>query len=81
LSPDRLDLGRSPNRHLTFASGIHHCIGAPLATVEAQIAFNALVERFPRLRLAAEPEWGRTSGSEACAACPWPGGRGLPARR
>jgi cytochrome P450 len=54
--PDRLDLGRDPNPHLSFGRGIHFCLGAPLARLEAQIALPMLLERFPRLRLAGEPE-------------------------
>jgi cytochrome P450 len=56
-SPDRLDIGRQPSRHLAFGQGIHFCLGAPLARLEAQIAFRALTGRFPGLRLAGEPEW------------------------
>jgi cytochrome P450 len=56
--PDTLDLGRSPNRHLTFGFGIHFCLGAPLARLEGQACFAALLERFPRLaRGAGEPQW------------------------
>src|SRR5437879_6508414 len=36
--PDRLDVGRSPNKHLAFAQGIHYCLGAPPARLEGQIA-------------------------------------------
>jgi cytochrome P450 len=50
--PDELDLGRSPNPHLSFGQGAHYCLGAPLARLEAQIAFNTLLRRMPRLRLA-----------------------------
>jgi len=50
--PDRLDLGRAPNRHVAFGQGIHFCLGAPLARLEAQIAFLSLLRRFPALRLA-----------------------------
>jgi cytochrome P450 len=53
--PDRLDLGREPNPHLAFGRGIHHCLGAPLARLEGQVAIPRLLERFPRLRLAGEP--------------------------
>lgn len=53
--PDRLDLTRQPNPHLGFGRGIHFCLGAPLARLEAQIALPALVQRFPRLRLDGDP--------------------------
>jgi cytochrome P450 PksS len=51
-NPDTLDLGREPNRHLSFGMGIHYCLGAPLARLEGQIALRTLVNRFPNLRLA-----------------------------
>jgi pimeloyl-[acyl-carrier protein] synthase len=54
--PDRLDLGRDPNPHVAFGRGPHFCLGAPLARLEAQVALPMLLERFPRLRLAGEPE-------------------------
>ncbi len=54
--PDRLDLARDPNPHLAFGRGIHFCLGAPLARLEAQVAISALLERFPRLRLAGPAE-------------------------
>jgi cytochrome P450 len=50
--PDRLDLGRRPNRHIGFGHGIHFCLGAPLARTQGQIAIAALVTRFPTLALA-----------------------------
>jgi pimeloyl-[acyl-carrier protein] synthase len=52
--PDRLDIGRSDNRHIAFGWGIHFCLGAPLARVEAQIAINTLVKRMPKLALATD---------------------------
>jgi cytochrome P450 len=53
--PDALDLARDPNRHLAFGrGGVHHCLGAPLARMEGQIALNALLRRFPGARLAPE---------------------------
>jgi len=56
--PDRLDLRRQENRHLAFAYGIHFCLGAPLARVEAEIAFNTLMRRLRSPRLAIEePVW------------------------
>jgi len=50
--PDDLDLGREPNRHLTFAFGKHFCLGNQLARLEGQIALGELVRRFPAMRLA-----------------------------
>ena len=56
--PDRFDIGREPNVHLTFGHGIHFCLGAPLARLEAQIAATRLAERLPDLRLSGgDPEW------------------------
>ncbi|HEY7140592.1 MAG TPA: cytochrome P450 [Methylomirabilota bacterium] len=56
--PDRLDLGRDQPRHLAFGSGIHYCLGAPLARIEAQVAIGTVLRRFPALALAAErPVW------------------------
>lgn len=54
--PDRLDLTRADNAPLSFGGGIHYCLGAPLARLEAQIAIPALLARFPRLDLAGTPE-------------------------
>lgn len=48
---DRLDITRKPNKHLAFGQGIHYCLGAPLARLEGKIAFCALLERCPNLRL------------------------------
>ncbi len=44
---DRLDLARAPQRHVSFGDGIHHCLGAPLARLEAGIAFDELLRRIP----------------------------------
>jgi cytochrome P450 len=49
--PDRLDVGRRPDRHLAFGQGIHYCLGVPLARLEAAVAFEALLRRLPGLRL------------------------------
>jgi cytochrome P450 len=53
--PDRLILDRAQQAPLSFGGGIHYCLGAPLARLEAQVAFPALLTRFPRLALAGEP--------------------------
>lgn len=53
---DRLDLNRHPNRHVSFGLGIHYCVGAPLARMEGKLAINALVQRFPNLKLMVKPE-------------------------
>jgi cytochrome P450 len=50
--PDALDLGRDPNRHLTFAFGKHFCLGNQLARLEGQLAIGELIRRFPHMRLA-----------------------------
>jgi cytochrome P450 len=53
--PDRLDLGRSPNRHLAFITGIHACAGMWLARMEARVAIGRLVGRVARLRALRPP--------------------------
>jgi hypothetical protein len=56
--PDALDVRRAPSRHLAFAFGIHFCLGAPLARLEARLALEVLLARFPHLELAREdPPW------------------------
>ena len=52
--PDKFDITRHPNRHVAFGSGIHHCLGATLARLEGQEAFQALAERFSSLQLETE---------------------------
>jgi len=55
--PDELDLARDPNKHLAFGrGGVHHCLGAPLARMEGQIAIGAFLRRFPKASLAVTSE-------------------------
>jgi cytochrome P450 len=53
--PDRLDLGRHPNRHITFGFGIHYCLGAAVARLEGSVGLRRLFDRFPDLSPAGEP--------------------------
>ncbi len=53
--PDRLDLDRDTSGHLAFGHGVHYCLGAPLARMEAEVALGALLARFPRISLAVPP--------------------------
>ncbi|MFC4056023.1 cytochrome P450 [Actinomadura syzygii] len=55
--PDRLDLSREPNPHITFGLGIHYCLGAPLARIELAESFAAVLRAAPDLRLSTEPKW------------------------
>ncbi len=54
-SADDLDITRDVRDHLAFGHGIHYCLGAPLARLEAQIAIGTIISRFPNMRLAADP--------------------------
>ena len=61
---DRLDVDRDAGGHMAFGHGIHFCLGAPLARLEGEVAFGALLSRFPSLSLAADPamlRWRRSS--------------------
>jgi hypothetical protein len=53
--PDRLDVARTPNRHLAFATGIHQCAGMALARLEGRAALERFLGRFPNYRLEGIP--------------------------
>ncbi|MGW5048865.1 cytochrome P450 [Streptomyces griseoluteus] len=54
--PDRFDLTRTEAKSISFGGGVHFCLGSALARLEGAVVFRALVERFPKLALAGEPE-------------------------
>jgi cytochrome P450 len=56
VDPDALDITRADNRHLALDKGIHHCLDAPLARMEGQIAISTLLQRMPNLQLKGTPE-------------------------
>jgi cytochrome P450 len=59
--PDRLDVRRGDDEHLSFGGGSHYGLGASLARLEGQVAIGAIVSELPKLRLATEePEWRET---------------------
>ncbi len=70
---DRLDIARTPNRHVAFGHGIHYCLGAPLARLEGRIAILKLVRRFPEMRLAVPREkliWRKNIGLHGLKSLP-----------
>jgi hypothetical protein len=71
VDPDRFDMRRHPNQHLTFGYGPHFCLGAPLARMETAIAYTTLLRRLPDLRLAQPtPIWETTYGMRALETLP-----------
>ena len=69
--PDRLDLTRHPNPHLSFSAGVHFCLGAALARIEGEIALTSLVRRFPGLALSGEDlQWRTTITLRGLASLP-----------
>ncbi|MFY9752011.1 MAG: cytochrome P450 [Candidatus Acidiferrales bacterium] len=60
--PDRLNLKRVNNQHVAFGAGAHFCIGNQLARLEGQTAILRMVQRYPKMRLAAQPEWAPNFG-------------------
>jgi cytochrome P450 len=55
--PERFLPTRDPNPHLSFSHGIHFCLGAPLARMEAEIAFNEILRRFPKMEVMTDIRW------------------------
>jgi len=69
--PDRLDIRRKDNRHVAFGWGAHFCFGAPLARIEAQIAFSTLLRRLSDLSLGPGPiTWRENLGLRGLTALP-----------
>ena len=71
--PEKLDLARRPNRHLSFGTGIHFCLGHQLARIEGKCALEALFKRWPHLELAVPPDsirWRRRPGLRAVEKLP-----------
>ncbi|MGH8905175.1 MAG: cytochrome P450 [Egibacteraceae bacterium] len=68
---ERFDVGRADNPHLSFAAGIHHCLGASLARLEGQIVFSRFIERFRHVELADDdPPWTASSKIRGLDALP-----------
>ena len=69
--PDRLDIGRRENRHVAFGFGAHFCFGAPLARIEAQVAFSSILRRLSHLQLEPGPiTWRENLGLRGLKALP-----------
>jgi cytochrome P450 len=71
--PEKLDLQRKPNRHLSFGTGIHFCLGHQLARIEGKCALEALFKRWPQLELAVPADsirWRQRPGLRAIEKLP-----------
>ncbi len=55
-NPEKINLERNPNNHISFGGGIHFCLGAPLARLELSTSLPALFERFPTIQMTEKPE-------------------------
>lgn len=69
-APERFDITRDPRRHIGFGQGIHFCLGANLARLEARVAFEELLAAIPEYKLDAEPRWQRSIWARAYAGVP-----------
>jgi cytochrome P450 len=68
--PDMLDVTRAPQRHVSFGEGIHHCLGAPLARLEARVVFEELFRRIPTYAVTGPPVRIRTPTDRALESLP-----------
>jgi cytochrome P450 len=77
--PEQIDLARRPNRHLSFGTGIHFCLGHQLARIETMCALEVLFVRWPKLQLAVKPSqirWRRRPGLRSIEKLPVVAGDG-----
>ena len=80
--PDRFDITRDPNSHLAFGYGLHFCIGAPLARLEARIGLGDLLERLEEVELTSDEPWTPRRAFNVLGPCHLPiRFKGLAARR
>ena len=68
--PDRFDVSREIRRQTAFGRGIHHCMGSALARLEARVALEELLERYPHYVLEREPVWAHSRWARSHSAIP-----------